>query len=478
MNRILGLALLVSLLAASPWARADDTAGKLTYEQHVRAILKANCFRCHGGEEKTEGGLDLRLRRLMAQGGESGPAIVPGNREESLLYQRVKSGEMPPTDRKLTGEEVAAIGAWIDGGAATVRDEPEKLDPGLEITPEERAFWSFQPIPASVPIPSFGSGDRVRTPIDAFLTRMLREKALAFSPDATKAVLLARAYFDLIGLPPSREELAHFLADGDPEAYERAIDRLLESPHYGERWGRFWLDVAGYADSDGYTAADAVRPFAYKYRDYVIRSLAADKPLDEFIAEQLAGDELTDGDLVNLTPDKIDKLSATGFLRMAADGSATGGIDQDLAKNQVMADTIKIVTTSLLGLSVGCAQCHDHRYDPIPQADYYRLRAVFEPAYDWKNWRVPDARLVSLWTPAQRAKAEEINAEVNKVGAQYTARQAVYMEEALEQELAKYDDELQGALRLAYKTADKERIPEQKRLLELNPAVNITPGVL
>ncbi|MEX0679161.1 MAG: PSD1 and planctomycete cytochrome C domain-containing protein [Pirellulales bacterium] len=478
MNRTVWLVLFACLVARAPWARADDTGGKLTYEQHVRPILKANCFRCHGGEGETKGDLDLRLRRLIAAGGESGPAIVPGNRQESLLYQRVRAGEMPPTDRKLTPAEVALIGDWIDAGAATAREEPETLDPGLAITPEERAFWSFQPIPKSVPIPSFTSSDRLRTPIDAFLAGTLREKGLAFSPDAPRAVLLRRAYFDLIGLPPSREELAHFLADTDPQAYERAIDRLLDSPHYGERWGRYWLDVAGYADSDGYAADDTVRPFAYKYRDYVVRALGADKPLDEFITEQLAGDELTDGDPAHLTPEKIDKLSATGFLRMAADGTATGGIDQDLARNQVMADTIKIVATSLLGLSVGCAQCHDHRYDPIPQADYYRLRAVFEPAYDWKKWRTPPERLVSLWTDADRAKAAEVDAEAAKVRGERAAKEAAYMEEALEQELAKYDEELQGALRLAYKTPDDKRTPEQKRLLELNPSVNISPGVL
>jgi cytochrome c553 len=474
MPRTARLIVLASLVALLGVAEADE----LTYEQHVRPILKANCFRCHGGEGETKAGLDLRLRRLIAAGGESGAAIAPGKRGESLLFEKIAAGEMPPTDKKLTADEVALIGAWIDAGAPTARDEPQSLEPGLEITPEERAFWSFQPIPASVPIPGFASADRVRTPIDAFLARGLREKSLAFSPDAPKAVLLRRAYFDLIGLPPSREEVAHFLADSAPDAYERAIDRLLESPHYGERWGRYWLDVAGYADSDGYTAADAVRPYAYKYRDYVIRSLAADKPLDRFITEQLAGDELTDGDFANLTPEKIELLSATGYLRMAADGTATAGIDQELARNQVMADTIKIVTTSLVGLSVGCAQCHDHRYDPIPQADYYRLRAVLEPAYDWKNWRVPDQRLVSLWTPAERAKAQEIDAEAGKVGAERQAKLDEYLEQALAKELEKYPEAEREPLRVAYKTAEKDRTPEQKKLLELHPSVNITPGVL
>lgn len=479
MERASRLILLFPVLLLATWAQAaDETPGQLTYEADIRPILKANCFRCHGGEEGTESGLDLRLRRLMATGGDSGPAITPGDRAGSLLYQRIASGEMPPTERKLSDVELATIGNWIDAGAPTARAEPETLEPGLLITPEEREFWSFQPIPAGVPIPSFASTDRVRTPVDAFVARRLREAGLSFSPDAPRAVLLRRAYFDLIGLPPSREELAHFLADTDPQAYERAIDRLLDSPHYGERWGRHWLDVAGYADSDGYTSADTVRPFAYKYRDYVIRSLNADKPFDEFITEQLAGDELTDRDFAKLTPEKIEKLAATGFLRMAADGTATGGIDQDLARNQVMADTIKIVTTSLLGLSVGCAQCHDHRYDPIPQADYYRLRAVFEPAYDWKNWRTPAQRLVSLWTQAERAQAAEVDAEAGKVRAKRNAKQAEFMAQALDQELEKYDAELQGALRLAYHTPADKRTDQQKRLLELNPSVNISAGVL
>jgi len=473
--------LLLGLLAANLVQADSPPTDPLTFERDIRPILKANCFRCHGGEGETEGGLDVRLQRLLAKGGESGPAIMPGKRGESPLFARIQSGEMPPTDKKLTPEEVERIGAWIDAGAPTARPEPETLDPAAAsaITPEEREFWSFQRLPAVVPIPSFTSTARVRTPIDAFLAARLAERKLTFSADAAKATLLTRATLDLTGLPPTREELAHFVADSDPETYEKAIDRLLESPHYGERWGRYWLDVAGYADSDGYTAEDRVRPFAYKFRDYVIAALNADKPLDQFITEQLAGDELTDGDLAHLNPEKIEKLSATGFLRMAADGTATGGIDADLAKNQVMADTIKIVTTSLLGLSVGCAQCHDHRYDPIPQADYYRLRAVFEPAYDWKHWRTPDARLVSLWTDAERVKAAEVDAETQKVQAERQAKQDEFMKEAFEKELTRFPEDKRGPLRDAYNTATDKRTPEQNALLDLHPSIKtFSPGVL
>ncbi len=477
--------LVVGLLAAV--SRAGDAtspaqgrvAKAVTFEEQIRPILKANCFRCHGGEGEPKAGLDLRLRRLAADGGDSGPAIAPGKRGESLLYERVSRGEMPPTELKLSAAEVELIGAWIDDGAKTLGPEPEKIEPGLQITPEERSFWSFQRVPGEVAVPRPAAAERVRTPIDAFLLVELEKHGLAYSDEAAKAPLYTRAHFDLLGLPPDRGELAAFVADDDPMAYERAIDRMLDSPRYGERWGRYWLDVAGYADSDGYTAADSPRPFAYKYRDYVIRALNEDKPLDRFLVEQMAGDELAPIDRKHLTPDDVERLAATGFLRMAADGTASGAADVELARNQVMADTLKIVSTSLLGLSVGCAQCHDHRYDPILQSDYYRLRAVFEPALDWKHWRAPGERLVSLWTEGERAKAAEVDAEAAKVAAVRAAKQAEFMAEALEKEIAKHDDELQGALKLAYETPGDRRTPAQQKLLDEYPSVrNFSPGVL
>ncbi len=473
--------LVVSLCAMGNLALAARPAEDqpLSFERHIRPILKAHCFYCHGGEGEAKGALDLRLKRLILAGGDSGPAIAPGKHAESLLYERVSSGEMPPTDKKVSADELALIAAWIDGGAATLRPEPDALEPGLEITPEERDFWSFQPIPAEVPVPSVTDADRARTPIDAFLVARLRQQGLAFSPDADRRTLLTRASFDLLGLPPTRDALAQFLADESPDAYERALDRLLDSPRYGERWGRYWLDVAGYADSDGYTTDDRQRPYAYKYRDYVIRALNADTPLDRFITEQLAGDELIEGDLSNHSPANLEKLAATGFLRMAADGTASGGIDHDLARNQVLADTLKIVSTSLLGLTVGCAQCHDHRYDPIPQADYYRLRAVFEPAYDWKNWRSPDQRLVSLWTDAERAQAAEIDAQIGAISNERAAKQAAFLDEVLEAELAKLSEETRAPLRDAYKAPKDKLTAEQTTLLEQNPAVSrISAGVL
>jgi len=462
----------------------------VSFEQHVRPILKAYCFDCHGGGETLEGGLDLRLRRLAVKGGESGPALVPGDAAASLMVARLKAGEMPPGEKKLGVDQVAVIERWIASGAATRRDEPQELPPGIDITPEERDFWSFQPIRRIVPprladvvqhessLAAHSDADIVRTPVDSFVLATLREHGLRFAPDADRLTFLRRAAFDLTGLPPSPAEIDEFLADTDPQAFERVLDKLLQSPHYGERWGRHWLDVVGYADSEGNGNDDSPRPFAHHYRDYVIRSFNADKPFDQFIVEQLAGDELVPPPWNNLTSEQIEKLAATGFLRMAADPTATGGGDEAANANQVVADTVKIVSSSLLGLTVGCAQCHDHRYDPIPQSDYYRLRAVFEPALDPAHWRRPGQRLVSLYTDADRAQAAAVDAEVAKLQAEFNTKQTSYVARAFEKELLKFPEEIRGKLSEAYNSPADKRTEEQKQLLASNPKANISPGVL
>ena len=222
----------------------------------------------------------------------------------------------------------------------------------------------------------------------------------------------------------------------------KLIDRLLASPHYGERWGRHWLDVAGYADSEGFTGVDPVRKTAYRYRDYVIRSFNADLPWDRFIQEQLAGDEMVRPPYEKLPPAELDKLIATGYLRMAPDGTASPGVDMKAASNQHVADTVQIVSSSLLGLTVHCAQCHNHRYDPIPQVDYYHLRAVFEPALDVKNWRTPAGREVALFKDEDRKKAEEIEKEAVKIDQELAQKRDQYIEATFEKELAKLPKEL------------------------------------
>ena len=458
-------------LALTPAARSEE---KLSFEQHIRPILKTFCLDCHGGNEKPKGKLDLRLRRFAAQGGVTGPAFEAGHPDSSLMVERLKSGEMPPGEKKVPADKIALIERWIAAGAPALRTEPEKLPPGIDITPQDRAYWFYQPL-QPVPVPRVADVNRVRTPVDAFVLAKLREKGLAFNADADRRTLIHRACFDLTGLPPTAQEVEAFVADRSSRAYEDLIDRLLASPAYGERWGRHWLDVAGYADSEGDGSNDSPRPYAWKYRDYVIRSLNADKPLNRFITEQLAGDELVPQPWTDLKPEQIELLTATGFLRTAPDSTTSGGAPE---AQQLVADAIKIVSSTFLGLTVGCAQCHDHRYDPIPQADYYRLRAVFEPAFDPDHMRRPGQRQVSLYTPAERTKASEIRAEANKMQTEYNATQNKFVKAAFDKELSKFPADQCAKLRAAFETPDAKRTAEQKMLVASNPKLNVNPGVL
>ncbi|HVK09975.1 MAG TPA: PSD1 and planctomycete cytochrome C domain-containing protein [Gemmataceae bacterium] len=447
----------------------SPAADPLTFEQHVRPILKAYCLDCHGAGEKMPGGLDLRLRRFAVAGGKGGPAVVPKEPGKSVLLVRMKDGEMPPGEKKVPADQIAVIEKWIAAGAPTLRDEPTTLPPGLGITAEERAYWFYQPLKTpAVP------GVRARHPIDAFILVKLREQGFELNPEADRETLARRATFDLTGLPATRAEIDAFVAAASPNAYENLLDQLLASPAYGERWGRHWLDAAGYADSDGDGTADTLRPHAWRYRDYVIRALNADRPLDRFVVEQLAGDELVPRPWANLTADQIDLLAATGFLRTAPDGTPSGAADAE----QAVADTLKVVSSSLLGSSVGCAQCHDHRYDPIPQRDYFQLRAVFEPALDPGQWRKPAERLVSLYTDADRARAAAVAAEAGKMQAEFNEKQTAAVRAAFETELAKFPVDQRPKLKAAFDAAADKRTDEQKKLVAANPKLNLTPGVL
>lgn len=463
------------MIHAADGASPEAPAARLTYERDVRPILRTHCFQCHGEEAKPKAKLDLRLVRLMKQGGTSGEAIVPEHHDESLLWERIDAEEMPPGDKKLSAREKQVIADWIDQGAATARSEPESLSPGLEPTDEEKSFWSFQPVHRPG-LPAVKHRERVATPVDAFLLAKLEGLGLGFAPEAGKTTLIRRLTFDLTGLPPTPEEVDAFLADTTPEAYERLVDRLLASPRYGERWARHWLDVAGYADSDGYTPRDPERKYAYKYRDYLVRSLNADRPWDELIREQLAGDEMVTPPYENLAPPDRDRLIATGFLRMAPDGTGDTSADQPAARNDVIAETIKIVSTSLLGLTVGCAQCHAHRYDPIPHEDYYRFRALFEPAYNPASWRSPTARLISLWTEQDRKRAAEVDAEVKRIAGEQSAAIKALVEKVLERELAQAPDELRETLREAREKSRSKRTAEENELLKAYPRVNVNSG--
>lgn len=463
------------LLLSASASLVHGAAEPVTFEKHIRPILKAQCFHCHGEEGETKGGLDVRLARFILKGGEEGPAIVPGQAEKSHLLELVKKGEMPKGKSKLKDKEIAIIEQWIQQGAKTARPEPEVLGPEQAFTDEERAWWAFQPIKKpALPRVKNAEAQHITNPVDTFIAAKLESNKLSFSPEADPITLIRRLTFDLTGLPPTPEEVDAFVAlaakEGTQKAWESNIERLLALPAYGERWGRHWLDIAGYADSDGYTDKDLERKWAYKYRDYVVQSLNKDKPFDQFVREQLAGDEMVPQPHRNLSADAIEKITATGFLRMAADG--TGAMNDKVAQNASIADTIKIVSSAFYGMTVGCAQCHDHRYDPITQADYYRLRAVFEPGFNTKSWKTPNGRLVSLLTDEQRTEAAKIEVEAKKLDAERLKVTQEFITEVLEKELAKAAEKDRESLRVAYRTEVKKRTPDQVKLLKTYPRVN------
>ena len=466
--------LTAAFLALLPFFKAD---AELSFERDIRPIVKTHCFQCHGEGEKLKGGVDLRLRHFMLRelkdGG--GHVMVPGKPAESEMLRLVREGEMPKEGKKLTAEEIAKLEKWIAAGAPTLRDEPVEV-PKFFITEEERDFWSFRPI-TRPEVPGAGN------PVDAFLVAKLASQNLVFAPEADPRTLIRRLALDLTGLPPTPAEVETFASDSASDAYEKLVDRLLSSPAYGERWARRWLDVAGYADTNGMTEADSPRPHAWRYRDYVIRAFNADKPWNEFIVEQLAGDELAAANHANAAqvvadPARRDLLTATGFLRMAPDGTGDEVADQNLARNEVIADTLKVVTSSLLGLTVACAQCHDHRYDPISQTDYFRLRAVFEPALDWKNWRKPADRLTSLYTPEQRALAESIEGEARDWDLVAEARTIEHKNRIFAARLAALPENLREPIRLARATPPDKRTPEQHALFKEHPGLNVEAGSL
>jgi hypothetical protein len=383
---------------------------------------------------------------------------------------------MPPTEAKkgLQPHEVEVIRRWIAAGAVTARPEPESIGAGPYFTEEERTFWSFQPVHRPE-VPSTPGGFDVRNPIDAFLGVQLRDKGLPFSPEADRPTLIRRATYDLLGLPPTPEEVAAFVTDAAPDAYERLIERLLASPRYGERWGRHWLDVAGYSETDGNVGRDRGRPHACKYRDYVIRSFNADKPYDRFVLEQLAGDELARRPFDPNDPATVELLTATGFLRMAPDLTETSNTLPE--RNQAVAETFKVVTSSLLGLTVGCAQCHDHRYDPIAQEDYYRLRAVFDPAFDLGQWKRPSQRLFDITTAKAKVEGERIEAVAREKEADLKRRAEALARTILERELARVPDGERAAVTQAVGVSRGRRTAEQTALLKKYPRVQDVPFI-
>ena len=456
--------LIAALLAATGTASAYSEA--LKFETDVRPILKAACFHCHGEEKKKRGGLDVRLVHLMQTGGDSGEAIVPGDPEASLLWQQVASDEMPDGPKKLTADQKQIILDWIAQGAKTIRLEPKDPD-SVRFTEEELGHWSFQPVKEPrVPRPS---GFDIRTPIDAFVAERMAKRRLRFSPRAGRETLIRRITYDLTGLPPTATEVEAFVDDETPQAWPRLVERLLSSPEFGVRWGRHWLDVAGYAESDGGSGNDTRRPNAWHYRDYVFESFNRNKPIDQFLREQIAGDELIDGKPDTNNPRHVELLTATGFMRMAPDPTQSSNSLAD--RNQAAADAVQVIGSSTLGLTVGCAQCHDHKYDPIGIDDYYRFRAIFDPVFPLKKWQQPSARLVDVTSAEDRKKAEEIEARAKEMDAAIQAKKTELAKTIQAAKLSDVPEEVREETLQAVLAPSKERTERQKELLDLYPMI-------
>ena len=437
-------------------------------EKDVLPIFQMHCVNCHG-KSKQEGGLDLRTQAGRLKGGDSGPALIPGKPGKSLLYARILAREMPPLDeiRPPTTAEVETLRHWIEAGAPADSASRAEVEEAA-LSQEDRDFWSFRP-PQRPEVPTVRQQELVRNPIDAFLLRQLESKDLSFSPEAEPLVLLRRAYLDLTGMPPTPAETRAYLEEQGASAYENLIDRLLDSRHYGERWAQYWLDLAGYTDSEGIVDEDKVRPYAWRYRDYVIRALNRDTPYDRFLTEQLAGDELVDYKKEEkVTQDLIDTLAATGFLRLTTDGTYNQPNRSLQDKMDVIADELQVLGSSVLGLTVGCARCHDHKYDPLTQREYYGLSAIFQTALDPYDWRPPTERVLHRALESELKAVESHNAplktQLQKLESELEKKALPFKEKFLKEALAALPEDVREDLKAVTATPKEKRTGLQRYL--------------
>ncbi len=411
---LMTLVLMLLGAAAPAIAQKEDRESLAFFENDIRPLLIQRCVKCHG-PKKAESGLRLDTRATAIQGGDSGPGIVPGRADASLIIKAVRHEddlEMPPNG-KLKNREVGALERWIQAGAAW----PEGMSlggvgpkvRGGKITDQERAFWSFQPVadpqPPQVQAEKIPAG-QIKNDIDRFVFQKLREAELTPMGPADKRVLLRRATFDLTGLPPTPEAMRSFLEDASPEAFSQTVDKLLASKAYGERWGRHWLDVVRYSDTAGETA-DYPTPLSYKYRNWVINALNADMPYDQFVREQIAGDILA-RQIPDLSNEQYQEmLTATGFIAI----SRRFGYDVENYHNLTIQDTIDTVGQAFLGLTLGCARCHDHKYDPVSTADYYGWYGIFESTRYSFPGSEEKKRPYDLFPALPPAEAKQVKAE-------------------------------------------------------------------
>jgi mono/diheme cytochrome c family protein len=341
--------------------------GLALFKQGVREVLIKHCLDCHGGKA-TKGDFDLSDRPPLVESG-----MIEGPAKETTLYAVISHAEepfMPSKAPKLPDEAIELIARWIDLGAPYDKPLVDRTAPkpkALAVNEEDRNFWSFRPLAVSAP-PAVKRDRWARTPIDRFILARQEEKGLSPNPPADRGTLIRRASFDLIGLPPSPEEVEAFVADPDPDAYSKLVDRLLDSPRFGERWARHWMDVARFAESEGYEQDDD-RKAAYPYRDFLIKAFNEDMPYDRFVRWQVAGDELA--------PDDPTAMAATQFLGAGAFPTQITEVEFESARYNELDDMTSAAGSAFLGLTIGCARCHDHKFDPIPSEDYYRVLATF-----------------------------------------------------------------------------------------------------
>ncbi|MBX6314364.1 MAG: PSD1 domain-containing protein [Isosphaeraceae bacterium] len=432
------------LMVGAAWAgeAPPDRAGLEFFEAKVRPVLAAHCFECHG-PEKQKGGLRLDDLEAMRAGGDTGPAIVPGDPENSLLIEAIRyegAYQMPPKG-KLSEAEIAVVTEWVRRGApwptAGREARPAKVAETFQITDEDRAFWAFQPVKEAPP-PAVQDRAWPKTSIDPFILARLEEKGLRPAPPADKRTLIRRVTFDLTGLPPTPEEVENFLKDESPDAFARVVERLLASPHYGERWGRHWLDIARYGEDQAHSFKPRLYPNGFRYRDWLIAAFNRDLPYDRFLLEQIAGDLLEE-------PGRHERLPALGFFAL---GPVYYG---DPKKLDQYDDRIDTLTRGLLGLTVACARCHDHKYDPISQADYYALAGVFASTEYVEAAPIVPREQVEAYERAQaaiQAKWQEIDT--------FLSNESTRLVEARAAEIARY---MVAAWKLREQREDEPKAP-------------------
>ncbi|MGH7172104.1 MAG: PSD1 and planctomycete cytochrome C domain-containing protein [Gemmataceae bacterium] len=396
------LAATTLLLLATSLGGAEPSPDAVRFfESRIRPLLVENCFKCHA-DKKQRGSLRVDSRAALMTGGDLGPTFVPGKPEESLLIKAVRHEDelkMPPK-KKLAKEQIADLTKWVRMGAPWPGSDAAPSIPGkrpFQISERDRAHWAFQAIKRP-PIPAVKNQQWVRNPIDAFILAKLEARAFSPNPSATKRELIRRVSYDLTGLPPTLRQVEEFVADASPDAYEKLIDRLLASPRYGEKWGRHWLDLVRFAETNSYER-DGRKPNAWRYRDYVIRAFNDDKPYDRFLREQLAGDEMPGAG--------ADGIIATGYYRLGIwDDEPT---DREQARYDGLDDIVATTGQVFLGLTVDCARCHDHKIDPIPQKDYYRLLSFFHNINPYRNGGPSDERSIASDSESKRAFEQKRN---------------------------------------------------------------------